>query len=174
MIYLRKANENDLPIIRSLAEQTWPTAYSDIISQEQIDFMLDKMYSQGELLNQLREGHTFLIAAELKEDVGFAGFSVVETETHTFKLHKLYVLPKMHGKGVGKILMNEVVSQVKAQGGKFLQLNVNRNNKAKDFYEKGGFKIKETVDLDIGNGFYMNDYVMEKTLCPSDISLKGE
>lgn len=164
MIYLRKAEEEDLLTIRNLAEQTWPTAYGDIISQEQIVFMLDKMYNQGELLGQLRDGHTFLIASELKEDVGFAGFSVVDSENHVYKLHKLYVLPKMHGKGVGKILMNEVVDQIKVQGAKFLQLNVNRDNKAKDFYEKAGFKIKETVDLDIGNGFYMNDYVMEKTL----------
>jgi len=162
MIYLRKAKEEDLPTIRSLAELTWPTAYSDIISQEQIVFMLDKMYNQGELLGQLRDGHTFIIASELKEDVGFAGFSVVDSENHVYKLHKLYVLPKMHGKGVGKILMNEVVDQIKVQGAKFLRLNVNRDNKAKDFYEKAGFKIKETVDLDIGNGFYMNDYVMEK------------
>ena len=164
MIYLRKAKEEDLLTIRSLAEQTWPTAYSDIISQEQIVFMLDKMYNQGELLGQLRDGHTFLIASELKEDVGFAGFSVVDSENHVYKLHKLYVLPKMHGKGVGKILMNEVLDQIKAQGAKFLRLNVNRDNKAKDFYEKAGFKIKETVDLDIGNGFYMNDYVMEKEI----------
>lgn len=164
MIYLRKAKEEDLATIKKLAEQTWPTAYSDIISQEQIVFMLDKMYNQGELLGQLRDGHTFLIASELKEDVGFAGFSVVDSENHVYKLHKLYVLPKMHGKGVGKILMNEVVDQIKVQGAKFLQLNVNRNNKAKDFYEKAGFKIKETVDLDIGNGFFMNDYVMEKTV----------
>ena len=164
MIYLRKANEEDLPIIKRLAEQTWPTAYGDIISQEQIDFMLEKMYSKGELLEQMLQGHHFIVASELNEDVGFAGFSVVDVETNTFKLHKLYVLPKMHGKGVGKILMNEVVSLIKAQGGEFLQLNVNRANKAKDFYEKAGFKIKETVDLDIGNGFYMNDYVMEKEL----------
>lgn len=164
MIYLRKAKEEDLATIKKLAEQTWPTAYGDIISQEQIVFMLDKMYNQGELLGQLREGHTFLIASELKEDVGFAGFSVVDSENHVYKLHKLYVLPKMHGKGVGKILMNEVVDQIKVQGAKFLQLNVNRDNKAKDFYEKAGFKIKETVDLDIGNGFFMNDYVMEKTV----------
>lgn len=164
MIYLRKANEEDLPIIKSLAEQTWPTAYGDIISQEQIDFMLEKMYDKGELLAQMLQGHHFIIASELSEDVGFAGFSVVNVETKTFKLHKLYVLPKMHGKGVGKILMNEVVSLIKAQGGEFLQLNVNRANKAKDFYEKAGFKIKETVDLDIGNGFYMNDYLMEKEL----------
>ncbi len=164
MIYLRKAKEEDLPIIRTLAEETWPSAYGDIISQEQITFMLDKMYNQGELREQLLHGHHFIVASELKEDVGFAGFSVINSETRTFKLHKLYVLPKMHGKGVGKVLMNEVVSQVKAQGGEFLQLNVNRANKAANFYEKAGFKIKETVDLDIGNGFYMNDYLMEKAL----------
>lgn len=154
MIYLRKAKEEDLPIIKRLAEETWPSAYSDIISQEQITFMLEKMYNQGELLGQLLHGHHFMIASELNEDIGFAGFSFINSETRTFKLHKLYVLPKMHGKGVGKILMNEVVSQVKAQGGEFLQLNVNRANKAKDFYLKTGFKIKETVNLDIGNGFY--------------------
>ncbi|WAC42006.1 GNAT family N-acetyltransferase [Pedobacter sp. SL55] len=164
MIYLRKAKEEDLPIIRSLAEQTWPTAYSDIISAAQISFMLEKMYNRGELLSQLQQGHTFLMASELKEDVGFAGFSLIDTENKIFKLHKLYVLPKMHGKGVGKLLMNEVVNSVKAQGGKFLQLNVNRANKALDFYQKASFKIKETVDLDIGNGFFMNDYVMEKEL----------
>lgn len=164
MIYLRKAKEEDLPIIRALAEQTWPTAYGDIIVQEQITYMLEKMYGKGELLEQMQQGHIFLIASELNDDVGFAGFSVINHETHTFKLHKLYVLPKMQGKGVGKILINEVVDQVKTQGGKFLQLNVNRKNKAKDFYERAGFKIKETVDLDIGNGFYMNDYVMEKML----------
>ncbi|MDQ8003828.1 MAG: GNAT family N-acetyltransferase [Pedobacter sp.] len=164
MIYLRKAKEEDLPIIKTIAEQTWPTAYGNIISQAQIDFMLEKMYNKGELLGQMLEGHHFIMASELKEDVGFAGFSAVNLETKTFKLHKLYVLPKMHGKGVGKILMNEVVSLVKAQGGEFLQLNVNRANKAANFYEKAGFKIKETVDLDIGNGFYMNDYVMEREL----------
>ena len=67
----------------------------------------------------------------------------------------------MHGKGVGKILINEVKNLAVGGGGKFLQLNVNRNNKAADFYKKIGFKIKETVDVNIGNGFFMNDYVME-------------
>lgn len=164
MIYLRKAKEEDLAIIKTLAEQTWPTAYSDIISAEQIDFMLEKMYNQGELLEQLRNGHTFLIASEMHEDVGFAGFSVIDSEQRIFKLHKLYVLPKMHGKGVGKILINEVFNKVKAEGGNFLQLNVNKANKAKDFYEKAGFYIKYSTVLDIGNGFYMDDYVMEKEL----------
>jgi ribosomal protein S18 acetylase RimI-like enzyme len=164
MIYLRKAKEDDLTIIRALAEQTWPTAYSDIISAEQIKFMLEKMYNQGVLLEQLRDGHSFLIASDTEGDVGFAGFSVIDSERYVFKLHKLYVLPKMHGKGVGKILIQEVFDKVKAEGGKFLQLNVNKANKAKDFYEKAGFYVKYSTVLDIGNGFYMDDYVMEKEL----------
>lgn len=164
MIYLRKAKEDDIPLIADLAERTWPQTYGDYISEEQLRYMLDRMYNKGELLGQMRKGHIFLIATEDSRDVGFAGFSLINPEEYAYKLHKLYVLPEMHGKGVGKILMNEVVDIARKNNGKTLQLNVNRNNKAKDFYERAGFKIKETVDLEIGNGFYMNDYVMEKIL----------
>ncbi|RYG20936.1 MAG: GNAT family N-acetyltransferase [Chitinophagaceae bacterium] len=161
MILLRKAKEEDVAIISDLAEQIWPQTYSAYISEEQLRFMLDKMYNRGELLGQLESGHIFILASENGKDVGFAGFSALDPTNKVYKLHKLYVLPEMHGKGVGKILMNEVVNLAVRQGGKSLQLNVNRNNKAKDFYLKAGFNIKETVDLNIGNGFFMNDYVME-------------
>ena len=164
MILLRKAKEEDISIISNLAEQIWPQTYSAYISLAQLRFMLDKMYNKGELLSQLQNGHLFLIASENGKDVGFAGFSIIEPLTKTYKLHKLYVLPEMHGKGVGKILINEVVNLAVRGGGKTLQLNVNRNNNAKDFYLRAGFNIKETVDLDIGNGFFMNDYIMEKQL----------
>jgi ribosomal protein S18 acetylase RimI-like enzyme len=161
MILLRKAKEEDMSIISNLAELIWPQTYSEYISEEQLRYMLDLMYNKGELLSQLQQGYTFLIAEDGIKDVGFACSSLVDAETQTYKLHKLYVLPETHGKGVGKILINEVKNLAERNGGKFLQLNVNRNNKAKDFYLKGGFKIKETVDVNIGNGFFMNDYVME-------------
>ena len=162
MILIRKAKDEDLPIIQKLAKETWPTAYGDILSNKQISYMLDTMYDEGELLKQLQQGHTFLIASELSEDVGFAGFSLVDVETRTYKLHKIYVLPQVQGKGVGKLLTIEVLDEIKTKGGKLLQLNVNRANKAVGFYEKAGFAVKETVDVSIGNGFFMNDYVMEK------------
>ena len=161
MILIRKGKEEDMPIISDLAEQIWPQTYKDYINEEQLRYMLDLMYNKGELLSQLQQGYIFLIAEEGSKDVGFACSSLVDVETQTYKLHKLYVLPEMHGKGVGKILINEIKNLAERNGGKFLQLNVNRNNKAKDFYLKGGFKIKETVDVNIGNGFFMNDYVME-------------
>lgn len=164
MILIRKAKEEDMPIISDLAELIWPQTYSEYINEEQLRYMLELMYNKGELLSQLQQGYTFLIAEDGSKDVGFACSSLIDAETKTYKLHKLYVLPEMHGKGVGKILINEIKNLSERNGGKFLQLNVNRNNKAKDFYLKGGFKIKETVDVNIGNGFFMNDYVMELSI----------
>ncbi|NII84200.1 MULTISPECIES: GNAT family N-acetyltransferase [unclassified Pedobacter] len=161
MITLRKAKEEDIEIIRDIAVATWPSTYLDIIGQKQIDYMLDKMYNKGELLKQFMEGYVFLIAEEGENQLGFTGYSIIEHEERIYKLHKLYVLPSAHGKGVGKILINEVFNQVKDAGGSALQLNVNKHNKAKDFYLKGGFTIKESVMLDIGDGYFMDDYVME-------------
>jgi len=161
MITLRKAKEEDIELIQSIAEATWPSTYLDIIGQQQIDYMLEKMYNRGELLRQLMEGHIFLIAEEDEEQYGFAGYSIIDHEKRTYKLHKLYVLPSAHGKGAGKILINEVFNQIKDAGASALQLNVNKHNKAKDFYLKAGFNIKESVALDIGGGYIMDDYVME-------------
>ena len=161
MITLRKAKEEDIEVIRDIAAATWPSTYLDIIGQAQIDYMLDKMYNKGELLKQFMEGHIFLIAEDGEKQYGFAGYSIIGHDQRVYKLHKLYVLPSAHGKGVGKILINEVFNQVKDAGGSALQLNVNKHNNAKDFYLKGGFTIKESVNIDIGGGYFMDDYVME-------------
>lgn len=164
MILLRKGKEEDIPVIQEIAEKTWPEAYGSLISVEQIDYMLKKMYNKGELLSQFQQGYTFLMAEQGGKDLGFAVFSILDSTLRIYKLHKLYVLPETHGKGVGKLLINEVLNLAKRAGGVSLELNVNRANKAAAFYERAGFTVKETVDLDIGNGFLMNDYVMQKVL----------
>jgi ribosomal protein S18 acetylase RimI-like enzyme len=167
MIQLRRATEADLSIIQDLARITWQPTYVPIIGQEQVDYMLKTMYNPGVLLGQLGEGHIFLIASTGMKDIGFAAYSIVDHENRGYKLHKLYVLPDAHGTGLGKLLINEVVDQIRTAGGKSLSLNVNRQNKAKTFYEKAGFEIKETVDIEIGNGFLMNDYIMEMPIGPA-------
>ncbi|MFP5079182.1 GNAT family N-acetyltransferase [Pedobacter sp. JCM 36344] len=164
MIILRKAKEEDVEVIQHIANNTWYDTYGSILTLKQIEYMLDKMYNKGMLLSQLQEGHTFLIASENQNDIGFMSFSLTDADKNVYKLHKLYVLPSAHGKGLGKLLMNEVYSIAKNEGGVSLELNVNRSNKAVDFYKHAGFQIKETVDLDIGGGFFMNDYVMEKAI----------
>jgi ribosomal protein S18 acetylase RimI-like enzyme len=73
-------------------------------------------------------------------------------------------MPQSQGKGTGKFVINEILKAIIIKGGKALQLNVNRNNRAKEFYEKLGFTIIREEDNDIGNGYLMNDYVMEKKI----------
>lgn len=164
MITLRKATENDLPVIQQIGTTTYFPTYGHLLGQEQVDYMLDKFYSLEALKSQLIDGHNFIIAQEGSKDVAFVSYSIKDHENHIFKLHKLYVLPDAHGKGLGKLLMNEVCDKARDAGGKILELNVNRDNRAKDFYEKAGFKIKETADIEIGNGYFMNDYVMQLPL----------
>lgn len=161
-IKIRNASLEDLPSIQKLAKDIWPIAYGSILSKEQLDFMLDKFYSNDSLKIQMSENHYFFLAVYNQAPVGFASFSM--TDPGKCKLHKLYVLPSIQKTGLGKQLLEKVETTVKEMGVKILQLNVNRNNSARLFYERNDFAIIRQEDIDIGNGFFMNDYVMEKVL----------
>ena len=81
------------------------------------------------------------------------------------KLHKLYLLPELHGRGLGSRLLQHVESEVRAGAGRRLILSVNkRNTQAIAAYRRNGFVIAESVVTDIGGGFVMDDYVMAKEL----------
>jgi diamine N-acetyltransferase len=161
---IRKAEFEDINTIGYLAYQIWPIAYKDILSLEQLQYMLNKLYSPAALRSQMTiDHHTFLLAELDEEPVGFASYSKT-TEPGVFKLHKLYIHTQVKGKGLGKILLEAVISEVTALKGTVLRLNVNKQNTAKVFYDKQGFTTLKEEDIDIGNGYFMNDYVMEKKL----------
>ena len=163
MLSVNKATTSDIPLIRQLTFAIWPQTYSAVISKAQIDYMLEQMYNPATLQKQMEEeGCTFIIVYDDKEPVAFASYN--ETEPQLWKLNKIYILPSQQGKGTGKFIINYIVDEIKNKQAKALQLQVNRQNKAKDFYEKLGFKIIKTADFDIGNDYFMNDYVMELTL----------
>lgn len=162
MLKIRKATSKDIPLIRELTFKVWPQTYAAIISREQIEYMLEMMYSEASLLKQMNEGCQFIIAYDNNEPVGFA--SCQETEPSLFKLHKIYVLNSQQGKGTGKFMIEYLLNDIRQKGGSALQLQVNRHNKARNFYEKLGFVTIQEADFDIGNGYFMNDYVMEKKL----------
>lgn len=162
MLNIRKATTEDIPLIQKLTYSVWPQTYASILSQEQIEYMLDMMYSHTSLQKQMAEGAQFIIVNNNNEPVGFASFQ--EAEPAIFKLHKLYVLSNQQGKGTGKYVINHITDVIRSQGARGLRLQVNRHNKAKEFYEKLGFTVIEEADFDIGNGYFMNDYVMEKTI----------
>ena len=159
---IRKTTLRDIPLIRELTFAIWPQTYSSIISKEQIDYMLDMIYNPASLQKQMEEGCNFILVHDNNEAVAFASYN--ETEPQIWKLNKIYILGTQQGKGLGKFIINHITDEIKKQNAKALQLQVNRHNKAKQFYERLGFTVINTADFDIGNGFFMNDYVMEYRL----------
>jgi len=162
VLTIKYASLKDIPLIRSLAQQIWPKAYATIISKQQIDYMMNMMYSESTLQKQMEADHQFIVVYNSGLPVGYAAYS--EVEPSIYKLHKIYVLPSQQGKGAGRFVMEQIINDIREKGGTALRLNVNRYNTAKVFYEKLGFVITGTEDADIGNGFFMNDYIMEKLL----------
>ena len=167
-IQIRTAGLEDRAFIRSVAECTWPSTYGAIISQAQIDFMLDWMYSNDALAQQMNTGAEFYIASIKKindqwEEVGFCSVSPEKEEgaiTTTYKLNKLYVLPTAQGSGAGKALLDKAIEVAKLAGAPSMFLQVNKLNSAYTFYLKKGFIKEADFKFDIGNGFFMDDYVM--------------
>lgn len=158
---IRKAQKEELNIIQHIATAAYGPAYLSILGQAQLDYMLGKIYSREALSGQYDQGHVFLISQLDEVDGGFASYSSADPAQRIYRLHKLYVLPDLQGTGLGGCMVREVVDRVREGGGRTLQLNVNRFNPARGFYERMGFTIKETVNIPIGEGYYMNDYVME-------------
>jgi len=164
---VRMADPADLPRIRDIAFRTWPSAYGAILSDSQLTYMLELFYSLPALEQQLyTDGHQFLLAeSQDGTATGFASYSPIEHNGYDetlFKLHKLYVLPECQHQGWGGRLLENMESRLGAGSGCRLRLNVNRFNPALGFYRKHGFQIIREEDIDIGNGYFMNDFVLEK------------
>lgn len=165
MIELVEASESHFPLIRDIAERTWPSTFGVILSEEQIAYMLEMMYSLPALEGQVGElGHRFLLAREGETYLGYASYETNFEGQPKTKLHKIYLLPESQGKGVGRALLDRVEAMARASGNRVVSLNVNRYNPAVGFYEKTGFTVVDREDIDIGNGFLMEDFRMEKPI----------
>ncbi len=162
MYSIRPATLDDIPLIRQLCFQVWPQTYASILQPAQIDFMLEWMYSPQSLQQQLQEGVNYLVCYDDEVPAGFAAF--VDQGSGKFKLEKLYVLPAWQGKGAGKYLIAHILGLITPRGATSLQLQVNKQNAAKNFYGKIGFTVAKAAVFDIGHGFVMDDYVMELAL----------
>jgi ribosomal protein S18 acetylase RimI-like enzyme len=160
---IRVADETDIPVISILAHAIWPETYGNIISKEQLNYMLDMMYSHKSLAEQFKKGHVFLMVERNAEPVAFASYSP-DNISGIYRVHKLYVHPLLHGKGLGRTLLNRIIEDLEPLHAKALRLNVNKLNPAKKFYENLGFNIIYEEDLPIGEGYFMTDFVMEKNL----------
>ena len=160
-----RATEADLPAISKLAGVIWRACYPGIITMEQIDYMLARMYSPDVLRDEIRsQGIRYDLLLVDGRPSGFASYGPT-SESGVMKLHKLYLLPEMHGRGLGSLLLQHVEREVRTGARRRLILSVNkRNARAITAYKRNGFVVAESVVTDIGNGFVMDDYVMAKDL----------
>lgn len=163
MITISEATAKDIKIIQKIIYKTWPITYGKILSKEQLDYMLDLIYSDQALNDQFKKKEQlFYLISEDEANLGFIGIEHNYKGQAVTKIHKIYLLPETQGKGIGKKVVAEIEKLALENHSKALSLNVNRFNSALSFYEKIGFKIIDEVNIDIGNGFFMEDYVMEK------------
>lgn len=157
---IRVAKKEDLWLVRELAMRIFPDTYENIVSPEQVSYMMELFYTPESLLSQFDSGQIFLIIYFKGEAVGYASYTRL-SEKGDFKLNKIYLDHLIQGRGLGRFLLFDVIGRVKLASGSSLQLNVNRHNKALGFYLKLGFKVLKEEMLDIGGGHFMDDYVLE-------------
>lgn len=162
MIQFKQVREEDIPLLQQLARDSWQSAYSDILSQEQIDYMLNTMYSAAEIKNQLLNPHYhyYFICEHENDCQGFIGFET-HYEEKTTKLHRVYLIEKAKRRGLGKQALKFLKEETKKAGDARIILNVNKENPAKVFYLLNDFRVFDQGVFDIGQGFLMDDFLME-------------
>ena len=163
LIDIRPIMPGDVTAIAGLARTTWLDAYANILSLEQIDYMLAERYHPERLRADTRDPKKWLRQACL--DNTLAGFAACEIHEGEFKLDKLYVHPDMQRKGIGAALVGHAAALARDRGFPVMILAVNKQNaRAIHAYTQYGFRVRNATVTPIGNGFVMDDYIMEKTL----------
>lgn len=156
---LVKLKSEDISTVQQLAREIWEEHYLPIIGQQQIDYMLDLFYSTEKIQKELEDGVFWEILYLENEAIGYL---VCEVEEENIQLSKLYLKSKVRGKGLGKFLIDRSIEIAKENNKNSIRLNVNKNNtQSIAFYERVGFlKVEEGV-FDIGNGYFMDDFIYE-------------
>jgi ribosomal protein S18 acetylase RimI-like enzyme len=168
-LQIRRASPDDLPTISELAGRIWRAHYPGILSGAQIEYMLHRMYDIDQLRRDVAAGVVYELVEDGERALGFCGYEQVLGEE--LKLHKLYVEVSEHRRGVGSMVLRHVEEEARRRGLSRVVLGVNRfNEKAIRAYRRNGFAVREELKTDIGGGFVMDDFIMEKRLEPEQAS----
>ena len=155
----------DLEPVARLAREIWYLHYPGIITVNQIDYMLAQRYQPESIGSQVETGEAWWDKIEVGSTVaGFAGYEP-GSAANSVKLDKLYVHPRWQGCGFGYALVQNVEARSREKGYSDLYLQVNKGNTASiAFYRRAGFTVTDSVRVDIGHGYVMDDFVMSKRL----------
>ncbi len=164
-IVIHRLQTDGIEPLARLARHIWQIHYPDIISHEQIEFMLQQRYNPAAIADTL-ETQNWDVAWHDNDMVGFAN-SFFDASEAGWKLDKLYVHPLHQRRGIGHALLTQVKRHAMQSPAKRLMLRVNkRNSIALSAYAKYGFRVYGEHVLEIGNGFVMDDYLLELNLVP--------
>lgn len=156
--------DEDIERLALLADEIWHECFPDIISDQQIDYMVEKFQSAEAMKRQISEEDYRYFAVEIDgSPVGYYG--VAPYDDNTLFLSKLYLHEKWRGKGLARLMYKEIRKIARSQGREFIRLTVNKNNvHAINVYKHMGMIVIDEQCTDIGEGFVMDDYVFGRML----------
>lgn len=159
---LISVHKKEIPIVQQLAREIWDEHYIKILSQEQIDYMLNLFYSDEKIRAEIEEGISWEMLMDKDNPVGYL---VCKFEEEKLYISKIYLKAETRGKGFGKLLLNRAIELAKLNHKKYIYLNVNKENTGSiGFYKRNGFKKIDEGVFDIGNGYVMDDFILELNL----------
>ncbi len=160
-IHLEAITPGDAPALRQMAESIWWDVYPTILADDQIQYMLNWMYDERQLVYEMGPGgmsYHWILAGDLR-----SGYAAVEpgpgpAERH---LHKFYLDREHRGRGLGSTALQLLLQRAREDAAALVSLRVNRQNaSARRCYERNGFAIERTVVTEIGAGYVMDDFWM--------------
>ena len=146
-----------------LIREIWREYYTPLIGVAQVEYMLENFQSVDAILRQIEEeNYRYYCVFCNGEPAGY--YAAKPSGTGRVFLSKLYVAAKFRGRGLGKRMLQHLIDAARAGDAQTIWLTVNKHNRTIDIYRNFGFVITDEIVTDIGNGFVMDDYVMEKRI----------
>ena len=159
---LKIIDKNQISIVVTLATEIWNEHFTPIIGSAQVDYMLLKFQSENAINEQINQGYQYYLFSSNHKNIGYMA---IKQGKYDLTLSKLYIASSERGKGHARQAIHLVQRLAGQLGVKKITLGVNKNNiNTINVYEALGFNTTKSVVLDIGGGFYMDDYTMEKIL----------
>ncbi len=155
------SSHEQMETLAALAKEVWHEHYDPLIGSEQVDYMLEQFQSVQAIEKQTaRENYLYKLAVLNGKAIGYYA---IQPQPPKMFLSKIYLLREYRGKGFARMMLQDIIAQ--SQDARSLYLTVNKGNvDSIAVYQKLGFEIVDLVKTDIGSGFYMDDYIMEKPL----------
>ncbi|HEV8330861.1 MAG TPA: GNAT family N-acetyltransferase [Steroidobacteraceae bacterium] len=152
-----------LDVIAGLAREIWYEYYVPLIGRAQVDYMVSTFQSSEAMAQQMRDGYEYFMTERDGRSIGYCAVQAQAAQGSLF-VSKLYLLRDARGAGTGRVCMEFIEQLARRRGLSLLWLTVNKGNPAVKAYERLGFRIAADLVMDIGGGYVMDDFRMEKQL----------